>query len=130
MFWRPPSSVHKFKHPLLPNCLANQNQFLCGPSMVRWSASSWHLGHSGQDGRHAHIYMEKPFQKILLWSQLNDFHRFPPIFNRYDCDVLLFSSPEPLGSQGELIVYPSSRRPSVVRPSVVRPSTIFKDFLL
>ena len=24
-----------------------------------------------------------------------------------------FSSPEPLGSQGELIVYPSSRRPSV-----------------
>ena len=32
------------------------------------------------------------------------------------------SSPEPLGSQGELIVYPSSRRPSVVRPSVRRPS--------
>ena len=29
---------------------------------------------------------------------------------------LLFSSPEPLGSQGELIVYPSSRRPSVRRP--------------
>ena len=28
------------------------------------------------------------------------------------------SSPEPLGSQGELIVYPSSRRPSV-SPSVV-----------
>ena len=27
----------------------------------------------------------------------------------------VFSSPEPLGSQGELIVYPSSRRPSVVR---------------
>ena len=26
-----------------------------------------------------------------------------------------FSSPEPLGSQGELIVYPSSRRPSVRR---------------
>ena len=25
----------------------------------------------------------------------------------------IFSSPEPLGSQGELIVYPSSRRPSV-----------------
>ena len=25
----------------------------------------------------------------------------------------LFSSPEPLGSQGELIVYPSSRHPSV-----------------
>ena len=27
----------------------------------------------------------------------------------------IFSSPEPLGSQGELIVYPSSRRPSVRR---------------
>ena len=27
----------------------------------------------------------------------------------------IFSSPEPLGSQGELIVYPSSRRPSVCR---------------
>ena len=35
----------------------------------------------------------------------------------------VISSPEPLGSQGELIVYPSSRRPSSsVRPSVVRPS--------
>ena len=30
--------------------------------------------------------------------------------------VFIFSSPELLGSQGELIVYPSSRRPSVVRP--------------
>ena len=27
----------------------------------------------------------------------------------------MISSPEPLGSQGELIVYPSSPRPSVVR---------------
>ena len=37
-----------------------------------------------------------------------------------------FSSPEPLGSQGELIVYPSSRRPSVIRPSVRPPfSKIF-----
>ena len=27
----------------------------------------------------------------------------------------IFSSPEQLGSQGELIVYPSSRRPSIVR---------------
>ena len=26
--------------------------------------------------------------------------------------ITLFSSPEPLGSQGELIAYPSSRRPS------------------
>ena len=28
--------------------------------------------------------------------------------------TVIFSSPEPLGSQGGLIVYPSSRRPSVV----------------
>ena len=37
---------------------------------------------------------------------------------------LVFSSPESLGSQGQLIVNPSSRRPSVRRPSssvVVRP---------
>ena len=34
----------------------------------------------------------------------------------------VISSPELLGSQGELIVYPSSRRPSVVCPSVVCPS--------
>ena len=38
----------------------------------------------------------------------------------------IFSSPEPFGLQGELIVYPSSRRPS----SVHRTSTIFKDLLL
>ena len=38
----------------------------------------------------------------------------------------IFSSPEPLGSQGELIVYPSSRRPTVVRSSVRPPfSKIF-----
>ena len=36
--------------------------------------------------------------------------------------VCLFSSPEPSGSQGELIVYPCSVvRPSVRRPSVRRP---------
>ena len=42
---------------------------------------------------------------------------------------LIFSSPEPYGSQGELIVYPSSRRPSVCRR---RPSsfTMLKDLLL
>ena len=40
----------------------------------------------------------------------------------------IFSSPEPLGSQGELIVYPYSRRPSVRRR---RPSfTMLKDLLL
>ena len=40
----------------------------------------------------------------------------------------VFSSPEPLGSQGELIVYPSSRCPSSVRPSVRPPfSKIFSS---
>ena len=44
---------------------------------------------------------------------------------------IVFSSPEPLGSQGELIVYPSSRRPSVVRRCRRRPSfTMLKDLLL
>ena len=33
--------------------------------------------------------------------------------------MLIFSSSEPLGSQEELIVYPSSRCPSGVRPSGV-----------
>ena len=37
----------------------------------------------------------------------------------YSIMLLIFSSPEPLGSQGELIVYALSRRPSSVRPSVV-----------
>ena len=36
----------------------------------------------------------------------------------------LFSSPEPSGSQGELIVYPCS----VVRPSSVRPSSVVHHF--
>ena len=39
--------------------------------------------------------------------------------------MCIFSSPEPSGSQGELIVYPCSVvRPSVRRPSVVRPSVV------
>ena len=40
----------------------------------------------------------------------------------------IISSPEPLGSQGEFIVYPSSRRPSV-RPSSVVVNN-FKHLLL
>ena len=44
------------------------------------------------------------------------FHYTPGIYaGRY----IVFSSPEPLGSQGELIVYPSNRRPSVFSPSVL-----------
>ena len=44
---------------------------------------------------------------------------------------MIISSPEPLGSQGELIVYPSSRRPSVGVVRRRRPSfTMLKDLLL
>ena len=39
--------------------------------------------------------------------------------------VHIVCSPEPLGSQGELIVYPPSRRPSVRR----RPSSVRSPFL-
>ena len=45
-------------------------------------------------------------------------------------NYIIISSPEPLGSQDELIVYPSSRRPSVRRlSSVCRPpfSKIFSS---
>ena len=43
--------------------------------------------------------------------------------------VWILSSPEPLGSRGELIVYPSSRRPSVCPSSVgVRRSQCSKIF--
>ena len=34
-------------------------------------------------------------------------------FELISVEIAFVSSPEPLGSQGELIVYPSSRRPSV-----------------
>ena len=49
---------------------------------------------------------------------------------KFGIKLALVSSPEPLGSQGELIVYASSRRPSSVRrPSVRRPqcSSIFSS---
>ena len=39
----------------------------------------------------------------------------------YHMQCNIISSPEPLGSQGELIVYPSSRRPSVgIRPPFLK----------
>ena len=45
------------------------------------------------------------------------------------CTFLFISSPEPSGSQGELIVYPCSAvRPSVVRPSSVRRPPFSKIF--
>ena len=53
--------------------------------------------------------------KICMWFGYNS--------QTFLCQFLLFSSPEPPGSQGELIVYPCSVvRPSVRRPSVRRPS--------
>ena len=43
------------------------------------------------------------------------------VLQRLNLDIHFISSPEPSGSQGELIVYPCSGvRPSSVRPSVVR----------
>ena len=47
-------------------------------------------------------------------KKMKFYHKQPNLF------AAIFSSPEPLGSQGELIVYPWSgvRRPSVVRQSV------------
>ena len=53
----------------------------------------------------------RDFRGCKILDFLTDLHVYP-----------IFSSPEPSGSQGELIVYPCS----VVRPS----STIFKDLLL
>ena len=58
------------------------------------------------------------------WTKFEFIHYYPGIFSLF----LIFSSPEPLGSQGELIGYPSSRRPSVVRPSSVVNN--FKHLLL
>ena len=70
------------------------------------------------------------FSHAKTGSPIHSYKRF-----YYFCFVLfiiydVFSSPELLGSQCELIVYPSSRRPSVgVRCSAsVRPSTISKIF--
>ena len=42
--------------------------------------------------------------------------------------IYFISSPEPLGSQGEFIVFPSSRRPSVVRCLSVRRPPFSKIF--
>ena len=44
--------------------------------------------------------------------------------------VYSISSPEPFGSQGELIIYPSSRRPSVRRPSTSSVVHNAQDLLL
>ena len=63
-------------------------------------------------------------------SSLEPVDRFQRNLARSIYDSSIFSSPEPSGSQGELIVYPCSVvRPSSVRPSVRRPpfSKIFSS---
>ena len=51
------SPFHNFKHLLLPNCLANQSQILCGASLG-WGNESLFAasGSHDQDGHHAHIW--------------------------------------------------------------------------
>ena len=69
-------------------------------------------------------YMKKYGKKVFR-LQVMSYFIFLQVKSFKKCLPSFISSPELLGSQGELIVYPSSRRPSVRRPS-----TIFKDVLL
>ena len=64
------------------------------------------------------------YPQSMFWSK-NKKNRYTPAYTRFAIKVgykgvYIISSPEPSGSQGELIVYPCS----VVRPSVVRPSVV------
>ena len=61
-----------------------------------------------------------PRRKTVLLFDNAITHKFDKLHFLLTCEKV-----PPLDSQGELIVYPSSRRPSVG----VRPSTIFKDLL-
>ena len=61
--------------------------------------------------------MEKGFNVTLKVSHIEKTFN---IMKACPCNTEIFSSPEPSGSQGELIVYPCS----VVRPSSVRPSVV------
>ena len=56
---------------------------------------------------------------IMIWFHVKALRvwRRPTNCTAMRLMIPIFSSPEPLGSQGELIGYPWSRRPSVVRPS-------------
>ena len=56
----------------------------------------------------------KDMIRILSHAEIFSFLALKCLQSGY-MDSRVFSSPEPLGSQGELIVYPSSRRPSSVR---------------
>ena len=53
-------------------------------------------------------------RQIFLFAKISD-------LQPSEISTIIISSPEPLGSQGELIVYPSRRRPSVRRR---RPSSV------
>ena len=78
-----------------------------------------------------HKFIKKIFIRDQDSHRVHTFSRIQShIILKFACNIwnpnstTFISSPEPLGSQGELIVYPCSG----VRPSVVRhhPSTIFK----
>ena len=64
--------------------------------------------------------IHKSLDECRIWPDLTTDHRVSCPSASKILMLPLFSSPEPLGSQGELIVYQWIRRPSyVVRPSLV-----------
>ena len=80
-------------------------------------------------GQKAGSYIRRAFLKGLARTFKGWAHRGQQAPMSHETAHLIFSSPEPLGSQGELIVYPWSRRPSVRPSSVVCPpfSKIFSS---
>ena len=70
-------SVHNFKHLLLRNRLANQNQSLRGPSMGRGPKNCSRQLSQMTKMAVTPIYMygkKNNLQNLLLWNQLTDFH--------------------------------------------------------
>ena len=60
-----------FKLLLLGNCLANQNQILCGASMIRGNENVFAaFGSHDQDGRHAHMWLKPSILFFLARSNL------------------------------------------------------------
>ena len=76
----------------------------CPVRSLAWSTNGMKL-YSG-DTKGSVGCMEVDFYEVTAPNHQNTFYH-----------IHIFSSPERLGSQGELIVYPLSRRLSVVRPS-------------
>ena len=68
--------VHNFKHLLLRNRLLDQSQILCGAFLGRGDESLFAAsGSHDQDGRQAHIYMVKTFQKSSSPEPVGRFSR-------------------------------------------------------